>query len=89
MSKQKGNSSLGSQDGVKAPVRAGGIGAAGSAPRILRLLFEKSLADPYFDVAPEGQRFVMIEEGEAQPALTQLILGQNWGEELKRLVPTN
>ncbi len=54
-----------------------------------RLLFEKSLANPYYDVTPDGQRFVMIEEGESQPAPTQLILVQNWGEELKRLVPTN
>ncbi len=58
------------------------------------LLFERPLAEysgdlplPY-DVAPDGQRFVMIEEGESEPAVTQLILVQNWVEELKRLVPT-
>ena len=44
---------------------------------------------PFFDVTPDGQRFVMIELGESPPALTQLVLVQNWGEELKRLVSTN
>jgi serine/threonine-protein kinase len=53
-----------------------------------RLLFEK----PSYlsrDVTPDGQRFIMIERGESQPAPTQLVLVQNWGEELKRLVPTH
>lgn len=57
-----------------------------------KLLLEKSgVLSEYsgFDVAPDGQRFVMIEEGESQPAPTQLVLIQNWDEELKRLVPTN
>ena len=65
-----------------------------------RLLFESDLlyGDPslrttsdwdHYEVTLDGQRFVMIEEGESQPAPTQLILVQNWGEELKRLVPLN
>ena len=54
-----------------------------------RMLFEKSLARQLYDVAQDGQSFVMIVEGEPQPTITQLILVQNWGEELKRLVPTN
>ena len=54
-----------------------------------QMLFEKPSLLEEYDVAPDGQHFVMIEEGESQPAPTQLILVQNWGEELKRLVPTN
>ncbi len=42
-----------------------------------------------YNVAPDGQRFVVIEEGESEPAVTQLIVVQNWVEELKRLVPTD
>ncbi len=42
-----------------------------------------------WDVAPDGQRFVMIEPGEPDPAPTRLRLIMNWSEELKRLVPTN
>ena len=42
-----------------------------------------------WDVAPDGQRFVMIAPGEPSPAPTRLRLIMNWSEELKRLVPTN
>ena len=44
-----------------------------------------------YDISPDGKRFLMIKEGdpggETEP--TQLILVQNWFEELKRLVPTD
>ena len=40
-----------------------------------------------YDAAPDGQRFIMIENAEPDPPPTQLILVQNWAEELKRLVP--
>ena len=53
-----------------------------------RLLFERRSLLASYDVMPDGQRFVMIEESE-ELAPTQLILVQNWFEELKRLVPTN
>ena len=43
-----------------------------------------------WDISPDGQRFLMIKQGDVgdqdQPA--QLIVVQNWFEELKRLVPT-
>ena len=39
-----------------------------------------------YDVASAGQRFLMIKEG---AETGQIILVQNWLEELKRLVPTN
>ncbi|MCP5113133.1 MAG: hypothetical protein GY953_20070 [bacterium] len=42
-----------------------------------------------WDVAPDGERFVLIEEGEQSPAPTRLRLIMNWSEELKRLVPVN
>jgi serine/threonine protein kinase/Tol biopolymer transport system component len=44
-----------------------------------------------YDVSPDGQRFLMIKEGEEKAgtsARTELILVENWFEELKRLVPT-
>ncbi len=42
-----------------------------------------------YDVAPDGQRFLMIKEGASGGSETppSLILVQNWVEELKRLVP--
>ena len=58
------------------------------------LLFEK----PYqrntqgrwsnYDVAPDGQRFVMIEAQEGSTT-EQFHVVLNWTEELKRLVPTD
>ena len=42
-----------------------------------------------WDVASDGQRFVMIERGEPSPAPTRLHLIMNWSEELERLVPTS
>ncbi len=47
------------------------------------------------DISPDGQRFLMIKEGEAGetddpfPGLTRLIVVQNWFEELKERVPVN
>lgn len=59
-----------------------------------RLLFEKrglSHSTPIrsYDISLDDQRFLMVrgEEGESQP-VTEMILIQNWFEELKRLVPT-
>jgi Tol biopolymer transport system component len=43
-----------------------------------------------YDVSPDGQRFLMVREVPQQPArISQIVLVQNWLEELKRLVPTN
>ena len=40
-----------------------------------------------YDLAPDGQRFLMVKEGATSDAATQIILVQNWFEELRRLVP--
>ena len=41
-----------------------------------------------YDTTPDGQRFLMIKEGERQEAARQINVVLNWFEELKRLVPT-
>ena len=42
-----------------------------------------------YDVTADGQGFVMIQGGDRPTdVITQLIVVQNWHEELKRLVPT-
>jgi len=43
---------------------------------------------PYYDVSPDGQRFLMIKLDEQTSALTQIVVVQNWFEELKQKVPT-
>ena len=41
-----------------------------------------------WDLSPEGLRFVMVKLGERKPQpLTEMVLVQNWFEELKHLVP--
>jgi Tol biopolymer transport system component/tRNA A-37 threonylcarbamoyl transferase component Bud32 len=43
----------------------------------------------HYDVARDGQRFLMLKEGESTGATElPIILVENWFEELKRLVPT-
>jgi hypothetical protein len=45
-----------------------------------------------YDVSADGQRFLMMKEGggSGQTAVPpQIVVIQNWQEELKRLVPTN
>ncbi len=59
-----------------------------------RLLFagkyakRAALAVPNFDVAPDGQRFLMVKATEQQSTATQIHVVLNWFEELKRHVPT-
>ena len=59
-----------------------------------RMLFQgpyaaTPLTFPYYDVSPDGQRFLMIKPGqETSSAATQIVIVQNWFEELKRRVPT-
>jgi Tol biopolymer transport system component len=45
---------------------------------------------PYYDVSPDGQRFLMIklnEESSSSSSLKQIVVVQNWFDELKRRVP--
>jgi serine/threonine protein kinase len=57
-----------------------------------RMLFDKqyvSTSAPqtfrYFDVSPDGQRFLMVKQGEQAP--TQISVVLNWPEDLKRRAP--
>ena len=43
---------------------------------------------PSYDVSPDGQSFVMIQESRDEP-LTEIHIVLNWHEELLRLVPVN
>ena len=59
-----------------------------------KLLFDgryvlNSASFPYYDVTPDGQRFLMVKPVEQeQEAATQINVVLNWFEELKRRVPT-
>ena len=41
---------------------------------------------PNYDVSPDGQRFLMIKHEEQSNSLNQIVLVQNWFEELKQKV---
>ncbi len=97
ISTEGGNSPLWSRDGKQlfyrrptqvwvVDVQAGTAFSAGKP----RLLFEQAgYSGSNWDISPDGKRFLMVksEEIKPQPA-TEMILVQNWFEELKRLVPT-
>jgi len=65
-----------------------------SEPSKPRLLFEQpgyGFSGPLrsYDLSKDGQRFLMVKMQQRKPTpVTELILVQNWFEELKRLVPT-
>jgi len=62
-----------------------------SKPRLLFKTKDCSCAGPTrgWDISLDGQRFLMVKRGERKPQpVTELILVQNWFEELKRLAPT-
>ena len=71
-------------------VRTDGVFVAGKP----RLLFEKpGYGSGYpiraYDLSLDSQRFLMVKEEQRKPTpVTEIILVQNWFEELKRLVPT-
>jgi len=77
---------------MAAPVSADKVFAAGKP---IELFEERYAVDPIgndmhnYDVAPDGQRFVMIKEGEQESTAVPINHVLNWFEELKRLVPTN
>jgi serine/threonine-protein kinase len=58
-----------------------------------RLLFQRptpltSLGTRYYDVTADGKRFLTVQDKERPPLkVTEMILVQNWFEELKRRVP--
>jgi eukaryotic-like serine/threonine-protein kinase len=57
------------------------------------VLFEGAFRDDgghfrNYDVTPDGQRFLMAQEVQRPPArVSQMVLVENWGEELKQRVP--
>ncbi len=50
------------------------------------MLFEKPRLREAFAVTSDGQRVIALDDSVAEPAPTHLVLVQNFGEELKRLV---
>jgi serine/threonine-protein kinase len=74
------------------PVQSGTTLVAGRP----QVLFDFAMPPPGtgfrpYDIAPDG-RFLIIRSGQAEAGVVaepQIVVVQNWSEELKRLVPTN
>jgi serine/threonine-protein kinase len=69
----------------------GGSSFAAGAPTLLfqGAYLARQVGRPVYDISLDGKRFLMIKNAEADgegPPL-QLVVVQNWTEELKRLVP--
>jgi len=68
--------------------------ALGQTPQLgkPRLLFErhfdKSSRGGDYDVMPDGQQFIMLDDSASAPRPTKLVLVRNWFQELERLVPS-
>ncbi len=81
-------------DGALMGVSGEARGASWSAGATTRLLEGRYFTGAgnvirHYDVTADGQRFLMIKEDPANDAASaQIIVIQNWFEELKRLVPT-
>jgi hypothetical protein len=61
------------------------------SPGSPKVLFEGEYVPPgslaNYDISPDGQHFLMIQDATPAQALTQINVVLNWFEELKRRVP--
>ena len=76
------------------PVRTGTTFAAGTVTVVFGgSAYSVPISRRMYDVSSDGRRFLMIKQapttGERAAAPVQLVVVQNWLEELKRLVPKN
>ena len=68
----------------------GGFRVGTPEPLIQQPYFVGGLGRNY-DVSPDGERFLMITMADSteRSENNEVVLVQNWGQELKRLVPTD
>ena len=71
-------------------IQAGATFAAGAPGKVLAGAYVAPLNGRTYDVSPDGRRFLMIKEvDQGQTSSTQqIVVVQNWFEELRRRVPT-
>jgi serine/threonine-protein kinase len=80
---------------MRMPVNGRTTWAANSPTKLLEgpyLWRLPAVGGPLYDVSPDGTRFLLLKAAEASEQATgaaNLVIVQNWFEELKRLVPVN
>ena len=72
---------------LAAPVEAGASFAAGNPAVILNDFHTTTLGGRTYDVSPDGERFVVLKQVRDANARPEIIVVQNWFEELNRLAP--
>ncbi len=66
-----------------------GFRASKPRPLLYRPGYRVTFPFRSWDLSLDGKRFLLVKLGNVQPQpVTEMILVQNWFEELKRLVPT-
>ncbi len=60
-----------------------------AAPQLLFDSDAYSTSESTYDVSADGEHFVMIDLSESASPPEELVVVQNWHQELERLVPTN
>ena len=75
---------------MAAPVTLGASVSVGTPRKLFEGAFLLSSRGRGYDVTADGRRFVMVQPREqASLPATEIVIVENWFEELKRLVPTN
>jgi hypothetical protein len=75
---------------MSAPVESGTMFKAGTPQVIFQGQYFKGGSGRQYSVSPDGRRFLMIKNvasTNADAPLPQIVIVQNWFEELKRRVP--
>jgi serine/threonine-protein kinase len=81
-------------DGVitAVPVEPRGTSWSSGTPQPLlkRRYYSSGGVPRQYDASPDGQRFLMLKQGATNPsaALPQIVLVQNWLDELRKIVPS-
>jgi serine/threonine-protein kinase len=74
---------------MTAPITTTSTFSTGTPTRLFDGRFMATLGSRAYDVAADGRRFIMVQPVEQPPLpVAQIVIVQNWVEELKRLVPT-
>ena len=70
---------------------SGSTFSAGKPAKVFDALVCDAFPSRFYDVSPDGQRFLMVKDsaGESKATPPIMLVVQNWFEELKRLVPAN
>jgi len=72
---------------IGAPIQTDPSFRAGSPEVLFEGDYLLAQGGPNYDVSPDGDRFLMIKAVQSSSATPQIIVVQNWFEELRRLAP--